>query len=157
MERVNKILKNKKYIDCLEKLQKYEENRIFCNHTLEHFLDMSRIAYIMVLEKNLNYSKEVIYAIGLLHDIGRVDQYEKGIEHHIASYNIAKEILEDIDFQHYEKEIILDGIKNHRNDEAEDLNSIIYKSDKISRACYKCKAEKECNWPLEKKNLEIKY
>ena len=157
MERVNKILKNKKYIECLEKLQKHEENRIFCNHTLEHFLDMSRIAYIMVLEKNLNYSKEVIYAIGLLHDIGRVDQYEKGIEHHIASYNIAKEILEDIDFQHYEKEIILDGIKNHRNGEAEDLNSIIYKSDKLSRPCYKCKAEKECNWPLEKKNLEIKY
>ena len=60
---------------------------------------MSRIAYMMVLEKNLQYSKEVIYAIGLLHDIGRVEQYEKGIGHHIASFNIAKEILKDIDFK----------------------------------------------------------
>ena len=45
----------------------------------------------------------VIYAIGLLHDIGRVEQYEKGIGHHIASFNIAKEILKDIDFKEEEK------------------------------------------------------
>ncbi len=134
-----------------------EEKREFCRHNLEHFLDMSRIAYMMVLEKNLQYSKEVIYAIGLLHDIGRVEQYEKGIGHHIASFNIAKEILKDIDFKEEEKTMILEAIINHRNCESNDLNAIIYKSDKLSRACYKCKAAKECNWPLEKRNLEIKY
>ena len=118
---------------------------------------MSRIAYMMVLEKNLQYSKEVIYAIGLLHDIGRVKQYEKGIGHHIASFNIAKEILKDIDFKEEEKIMILEAIINHRNCESNDLNHIIYKSDKLSRACYKCRAAKECNWTLEKRNLEIKY
>ena len=93
MERVNKIFNSTIYKDYLNRLEAYEEKREFCRHNLEHFLDMSRIAYMMVLEKNLQYSKEVIYAIGLLHDIGRVEQYEKGIGHHIASFNIAKEIL----------------------------------------------------------------
>ena len=157
MERVNKIFNSTIYKEYLKRLEAYEEKREFCRQNLEHFLDMSRIAYMMVLEKNLQYSKEVIYAIGLLHDIGRVEQYEKGIGHHIASFNIAKEILKDIDFKEEEKTMILEAIINHRNCESNDLNAIIYKSDKLSRACYKCKAAKGCNWPLEKRNLEIKY
>lgn len=157
MEKINKIFNNIIYKQYLKRLEEYEEKREFCKHNLEHFLDMSRIAYIMVLEENLQYSKEVIYAIGLLHDIGRVEQYEKGIEHHIASFNIAKEILQDIDFKDEEKKIILEAIINHRKFENNDLNAIIYKSDKLSRACYKCKAVNKCNWSLEKRNLEIKY
>ena len=105
MERVNKIFNSTIYKEYLKRLEAYEEKREFCRHNLEHFLDMSRIAYMMVLEKNLQYSKEVIYAIGLLHDIGRVEQYEKGIGHHIASFNIAKEILKDIDFKEEEKKL----------------------------------------------------
>ena len=143
MERVNKIFNNILYKEYLNKLEAYEEKREFCRHNLEHFLDMSRIAYMMVLEKKLQYSKE--------------EQYEKGIGHHIASFNIAKEILKDIDFKEEEKIMILEAIINHRNCESNDLNAIIYKSDKLSRACYKCRAAKECNWTLEKRNLEIKY
>ena len=60
-------------------------------------------------------------------------------------------------FKEEEKTMILEAIINHRNCESNDLNAIIYKSDKLSRACYKCKAAKGCNWPLEKRNLEIKY
>ena len=51
----------------------------------------------------------------------------------------------------------MDLIKRKGEKGSNDLNAIIYKSDKLSRACYKCKAAKECNWPLEKRNLEIKY
>ena len=58
MERVNKIFNNILYKEYLNKLEAYEEKREFCRHNLEHFLDMSRIAYMMVLEKNLQYSKE---------------------------------------------------------------------------------------------------
>ena len=61
------------------------------------------------------------------------------------------------DLSEEEKTMILEAIINHRNCESNDLNAIIYKSDKLSRACYKCKAAKGCNWPLEKRNLEIKY
>ena len=81
MERVNKILYNEKYKELLNKLNKLEKERVFCKHNMEHFLDLARIAYIKVLEEGLNYNKEVIYAIALLHDIGRVFEYENGIPH----------------------------------------------------------------------------
>ena len=144
MENINKIINNNLYKESLENLKKYEEDRKFCNHTIEHFIDVARIAYILVLEENINVSKEVIYAIGLLHDIGRVKQYEEGINHDLASVEMSKEI-------------ILNGIENHRSESDNKLEEIIYKADKLSRQCFNCKAEKECYWSKEKKNFTIKY
>ncbi|CAM2076083.1 MULTISPECIES: HD domain-containing protein [Clostridium] len=157
MENINIILNNKEYKQALEKLSEYERNREFCNHTIEHFMDVSRIAYIMVLEEKLNVSKEVIYAIGLLHDIGRVKQYEEGIHHDIASVEMSKEILKETSFTDEEINIILNGIANHRKESDNKLEEIIYKADKLSRQCFNCKAEKECYWSSEKKNFKITY
>ena len=157
MENINIILNNKEYKQALEKLSEYERNREFCNHTIEHFMDVSRIAYIMVLEEKLNVSKEVIYAIGLLHDIGRVKQYEEGIHHDIASVEMSKEILKETSFTDEEINIILNGIANHRKESDNKLGEIIYKADKLSRQCFNCKAEKECYWSSEKKNFKITY
>lgn len=157
MENINIILNNKEYKQALEKLSEYERNREFCNHTIEHFIDVSRIAYIMVLEEKLNVSKEVIYAIGLLHDIGRVKQYEEGIHHDIASVEMSKEILKETSFTDEEINIILNGIANHRKESDNKLEEIIYKADKLSRQCFNCKAEKECYWSSEKKNFKITY
>ncbi|MDZ7548672.1 HD domain-containing protein, partial [Clostridium perfringens] len=95
MENVNKILNHTKYKELLDELNELEKEREFCNHTLEHFLDVARIAYIDVLEKGLNYNKEIIYSIALLHDIGRVLQYNEGIDHHEGSAIIALEILKE--------------------------------------------------------------
>ena len=157
MENINIILNNKEYKHALEKLSEYERNREFCNHTIEHFIDVSRIAYIMVLEEKLNVSKEVIYAIGLLHDIGRVKQYEEGIHHDIASVEMSKEILKETSLTDEEINIILNGIANHRKESDNKLEEIIYKADKLSRQCFNCKAEKECYWSSEKKNFKITY
>ncbi|WP_195516343.1 HD domain-containing protein [Paraclostridium bifermentans] len=157
MENINIILNNKEYKQALEKLSEYEKNREFCNHTIEHFIDVSRIAYIMVLEEKLSVSKEVIYAIGLLHDIGRVKQYEEGIHHDIASVEMSKEILKETSFTDEEINIILNGIANHRKESDNKLEEIIYKADKLSRQCFNCKAEKECYWSSEKKNFKITY
>lgn len=157
MENINIILNNKEYKHALEKLSEYEKNREFCNHTIEHFIDVSRIAYIMVLEEKLNVSKEVIYAIGLLHDIGRVKQYEEGIHHDIASVEMSKEILKETSLTDEEINIILNGIANHRKESDNKLEEIIYKADKLSRQCFNCKAEKECYWSSEKKNFKITY
>ena len=157
MENINIILNNKEYKQALEKLSEYEKNREFCNHTIEHFIDVSRIAYIMVLEEKLNVSKEVIYAIGLLHDIGRVRQYEEGIHHDIASVEMSKEILKETSFTDKEINIILNGIANHRKESDNKVEEIIYKADKLSRQCFNCKAEKECYWSSEKKNFKITY
>jgi uncharacterized protein len=125
---------------------------------MEHFLDVARIAYIKVLEDNLSCSKEVIYGIALLHDIGRVLEYEEGIPHHEGSVIIAKEILQDTSFTKEEKESILKAIEAHRKDDnLEKLAKIIYKSDKISRNCFNCKAIDECYWSDDKKNFYINY
>lgn len=157
MNNIDVIMSNKLYKESLEKLKKYEANREFCNHTIEHFIDVSRIAYIMVLEEGLKISKEVIYAIGLLHDIGRVKQYEEGIHHDIASVEMSKEILKETSFTEEEINTILNGIANHRKESDNKLEEIIYKADKLSRQCFNCKAEKECYWSSDKKNFKITY
>lgn len=156
MENVNIILNNPKYKALLEELNDLERDRKFCNHTLEHFLDVARIAYIMVLENKLNYSKEVIYAIALLHDIGRVLEYNNGVDHHIGSAVIAEELLQFTSFNEDEKTLIIKSIKEHRRESEDELSKIIYKSDKLSRNCFNCKAYKECYWKEDKKNNDIK-
>ena len=149
MERINKILNNSKYKDYLNRNSFCEKDRVFCKHNLEHFLDVSRIAYIMVLEENMNVPKEIIYAIG------RWVEYEGGEKHNKASYKMSLDILKECDFNKEEIDIILSGILNHRNSEAEGLDKIIYLADKKSRSCFLCNAEKLCKWSKEKKNLDI--
>jgi len=156
LENVNIILKHPKYKALLEELNNLEKDRKFCNHTLEHFLDVARIAYIMVLEKRLDYNKEVIYTIALLHDIGRVLEYNNGVDHHIASAKIAEELLQFTSFNEEEKTLIIKSIKEHRRESEDGLSKIIYKSDKLSRNCFNCKAYKDCYWKEDKKKKDIK-
>ena len=156
MENVAVILNHPKYKSLLEELNNLEKDRRFCNHTLEHFLDVARIAYIIILENGLKYNKEVIYSIALLHDIGRVLEYKNGIDHHEGSVIIAKEILQDTSFNEEEKTLILRSIKEHRKESEDELSKIIYKSDKLSRNCFNCKAYKDCYWKEDKKNHTIK-
>lgn len=157
MDKIDLIINNKLYKEAVQKLIKYEENREFCNHTIEHFIDVARIAYIMILEEKIDISKEVIYAIGLLHDIGRVKQYEEGVHHDIAGVEMSIEILKETDFTQDEIDMILKGIANHRKESDNKLEEIIYRADKLSRQCFSCRAEKECYWSREKKNFKITY
>lgn len=157
MNNIDKILNDRLYKESLEKLKLYEKDREFCNHTIEHFIDVARIAYIMALEENIDVSKEIIYAIGLLHDIGRVKQYEDGIDHDLASVEMSKIILSKTEFDEEEINIILNGVAKHRSKSDNKLEEIIYKADKLSRQCFNCKAEKECYWSKEKKNFKISY
>ncbi|WP_010235382.1 HD domain-containing protein [Clostridium arbusti] len=158
VDRINLIFNNKIYRKYLEKNKSYEENRCFCLHDLEHFLDVARIAYIMALEKHIDISKDIIYASALLHDIGRWQEYKYNIPHDEASAELAIEILQLSDFNVDEIRMITEAIKNHRGEnESSSLSSLLYKSDKLSRKCYGCAASHECNWSLDKKNLDIIY
>lgn len=156
MKNVNIILNHPKYKALLEELNHLEKNRKFCTHTLEHFLDVARISYITVLEEGLNYSKEMIYSIALLHDIGRVLEYNNGVDHHEGSTIIAEELLQDTSFNREEKALIIKSIKEHRKESEDELSKIIYKSDKLSRNCFNCKAYKDCYWKEGKKNKFIR-
>lgn len=156
MENVNSILSNPKYKELLRKLGELEKDRWYCGHGLSHFLDVARIAYITVMEEKLNFKKEVIYAIALLHDIGRVSEYTEGKDHHKASVEIAKDLLGETNFTVEDKEEILRAIDNHRKETDDELSKLIYTSDKLSRNCFNCRAYKECYWKEEKKNKIIK-
>ncbi|MEG1256735.1 HD domain-containing protein [Clostridium sp.] len=157
MEKVNGILNNKTYREYLNILKDLEEDRVFCKHNMEHFLDVARIAYIKVLEEGLDYSKDIIYGTALLHDIGRVLEYKEKIPHHKGSVILSKEILAETDYSKKDVEIILRAIENHRGEAQDELSKIICKSDKLSRNCFNCNSEKDCYWSKEKKNFIINY
>lgn len=177
MERINRIIKHELYLEYVKRIKAYEQDRIFCKHDMIHFLDVCRLAEILWLndrileieenaqkifkvnEEKEAVSRELIYASGLLHDIGRWQEYESGVRHEIASAGLAPEILRDCGFTEEEIEKIVFAISNHRNKEMKDKKSLagfIYQADKKSRPCYSCEAERECDWPAAKKNLEIK-
>ena len=164
MDRINKIYTSPIYRKELVYICEDERERIYCKHDIEHFLDVARIAYIINLENNLGYSKDIIYAVALLHDIGRHREYQDGIDHHQASADIAKEILRKSGYNRKESKIILDAILHHRsnnkynNEENKDnLNELIYKADKMSRKCFCCNAMETCKWNDSKKNKDINY
>lgn len=159
MERFQKIVCHETYKQTYEKLQELEKDREFCGHDMEHFLSVARISYLMVLEKNLDIPKDIIYATAFLHDIGRADQYEKGSSHDEAGAILAEEILKDCGYTAAERKIMVDTILKHRDvEEKEDsFAAIFYRADKLSRDCIHCKARQECYWPQEKKNSRYIY
>lgn len=158
MDKVDEITRHPLYRKSLQKIAEQEDGRIFCKHDMEHFLAVARIAMILNLQENLGISQEVIYGTALLHDIGRHCQYIDGIPHEQASYEIAGQILQDIEYTPDEKQMILDAISYHRSPAVSvqnDLCGIIYRADKKSRLCSQCAAREQCNWSPEKMNLTI--
>lgn len=158
MDQINALYNHPKYQEALRDIQEAEKDRVFCGHDFQHFLDVARIGYIYVLEEGLAYSKEVIYAFALLHDIGRAEEYRTGEDHHLLSGRMAEAILSDLNFSSGDKSLILEAIDKHRGHGQEGLDSfsaLMKKADKASRACYRCPAQKDCYWDINKKNMKI--
>lgn len=161
MERVDKIRNHSLYLKMKDKLTELEKDRVFCRHNEEHSFDVARIAYIMNIEQQLGQEKELIYAMAFLHDLGRVKEYEKGQNHHIASAEIAEEILKDCDFTKEESDRIKEAILLHRRKMSSDTDNmlcrLLYIADKASRNCKFCKAKDECYWSQEERNQKVIY
>lgn len=156
--RIQNIISNPKYHIYLQNNKCYEKERVFCKHNIEHFLDVARIALILSMKEKLDMGEELIYAAALLHDIGRHIQYEDGSDHAIVSAGLALPILEESGFFKDEISDIIRAIKNHRNSmiaNQKDLSGLIYRADKLSRACYACEARSQCDWKGDKKNLNL--
>lgn len=154
MERVQKILRHPEFKKSMDWIDDLERDRIFCGHNMVHLLDVARIAWIDSLEQGEDLRKDVVYAAGLLHDVGKYLQYKEGIPHHISSAELAQKILAEAGFTEDENKIICQAILSHRDRTAAGesrLGRILYRADKISRACYACNAAAECNWSEDKK------
>ncbi|MBR6400865.1 MAG: HD domain-containing protein [Firmicutes bacterium] len=154
MKRIKLLLENKDYRAMLSRIAEAEKERIFCRHDLTHFFDVARLLYIYALEDGLDIDKELIYAIGLLHDIGRAAQYESGEEHHTASARAVERLMPLCGFDADETQAAANAILMHRNGGGDALAQLVYRADKRSRLCFACDARAKCNWPADKMNLE---
>lgn len=145
MQKINSILNDPEFLDYLKKNQEAEADRIYCRHDMAHFLDVSRIAWILSLEENRGIEKEILYAAGLLHDIGRWMEYESGVDHATASGKLAAGILKNCGFSEAEIKEILAAIEGHREKKhTSPLADILYRADKFSRNCVLCNARITC-------------
>lgn len=156
MNKYNRIILDKEYIEALRKLEDKERERIYCRHGIEHCLDVARIAYILSLERGLNLDKDEVYAASLLHDIGRV---KEGADHDKHSADMAEPVLRRSGYTKEEAENIINAVRGHREIEkaSEPLTEVIAEADKLSRQCWCCNASESCYWKEEKKNNCIKY
>lgn len=158
MDRINQILKHPLFKQYMEANAAKETDRIFCRHNMSHVMDVARIAYILNLEEACGLNKDMIYGAALLHDIGRHVQYETGEKHAFVSARLAPQILLDCGFGEEEVQAIVSAIYTHSDKSIihdKTLNGLIAKADQLSRACYACRAESECNWGEERKNKEL--
>lgn len=144
-DRISLIIRDQDFQTYLNRNIDMEKDREFCRHDMVHFLDVCRISMIINLERGSNIDKEVIYAAGLLHDIGRWVEYQRGEDHAIASAKLAEAILKRCKFTDIEIKEILLAIESHRiKDHPTDLSKILYEADKASRFCLTCKAIRKC-------------
>lgn len=160
MERVDRILKHELFLCCMRRIAEAEEHRIYCKHDLDHALDVARIAYILNLEEQGGIGKEVIYAMALLHDLGRSEEYETGSPHHGAGAELAGRILTECGFAAADSRRICQAIAAHKDAERNAGNycaGLLYRADKLSRNCFDCMASKTCYWEEECRNHSVSY
>lgn len=156
MHRINAILQNPFFLKCVEQNEIREKNRRFCRHDKQHLIDVARICYILMLEEQTpgmlipglerKHGKEVVYAAGLLHDIGRWQQYDTGEDHALVGARLAIGILRDAGFTESEIEIITNAISRHRSGASGRgvMGEYLRRADDLSRPCWKCKVQDEC-------------
>ncbi|NDL66546.1 HD domain-containing protein [Anaerotalea alkaliphila] len=157
MERVNRILRDPAFKEILDRIGELEADRIFCGHGLGHCMDVARIAQILNLEEGVGIEKELVYACGLVHDVGRSVEDRGGVPHAQAGVGVARALLERAGFLEEERKEILEAVAQHGNPEAagrKDLSGLLYRADKLSRQCHLCRAARECDWPEGKKQKE---
>lgn len=158
MEYVARLLEDTMYRCLLEHMKLMEAERIYCRHGLEHLMDVARLGWIMALEQKAAITKEEVYLAALLHDIGRVEEYETGISHAAAGQQLAGEILSHIGYPADQAEVLLAAIGGHRGQETEETDSdlglagLLKRADKASRPCFYCEAADTCKWTAEQRN-----
>lgn len=160
MERLNRLLKHELFQNRMKRIAQAERDRIYCRHDQKHALDVARIAYILNLEEQMGFDKEFIYAMALLHDLGRSEEYEQGRSHHEAGAELAAVLLPECGFTSEETRRICTAIAAHRNVDDKDDDScirLLYRADKLSRNCYDCLVVETCYWEEKSRNYKVIY
>ncbi len=150
MERCTNITSNQKYRLYLHYNNEEEADRLFCRHHFDHSVSVARLTYLLLLEEGQPFiSREIAYAAGLLHDIGRWKEYQDGTDHAKISSELAGPILKEAGYSLSEQQLIKQAIAQHRNKKTENvhrspLSKALNKADRLSRICFECEARDEC-------------
>lgn len=149
MARVNQLIEHEDYSCYIKKIDDLEKERQFCKHGFEHGLNVARIAYAYMLESGeAILLKEAVYAAAFLHDIGRWVEYETGEDHAKVSARLALPLLEACRFAPETVQMILSGIREHRQHYAENLSRLgeaLALADDWARDCRHCFAQSQCH------------
>jgi len=151
MSKIDRIIFNRNYKLYLQKNADEEIDRPFCSHHFEHLLDVARLTYIILLEEGSPFiSREMAYAAGLLHDIGRWQEYRSEKDHAKFSAELAEAILIEAEFSEAERHLIIKAIEQHRLKNnclphRSPLSAALSKADSLSRLCFRCDARGLCN------------
>ncbi|MDD6193938.1 MAG: HD domain-containing protein [Lachnospiraceae bacterium] len=167
-EQIDRLLQHPIYRARLECLQELEQDRIYCGHNLEHFMAVGRIAEQVAAANRLLLSKEVIWGAALLHDMGRVEQYQQGISHEKASEAFAREILFSLNWEASDIDVVCEAVSSHghrqcaqdrweRMSELVSLTEVISFADQFSRKCYQCTVADTCKWTEEEKIKRVYF
>ncbi len=160
MQQIKMIIASSAYQEHLEKNKTEEENRLFCTHHFGHLLETARLTYILILEKGTPFiSREMAYAAGLLHDIGRWFEYQTGTDHAKKSAELAETILLEAGFSSAECKLIQKAIAQHRlksdcREHRSPLSTALASADSLARSCFQCSARDQCNKLEEQPNQE---
>lgn len=168
MPYVAALLLDADYRERVRRLEALEADRIYCRHNMAHFMDVARLAWIRNLEENRRLDREMIYLYALLHDMGRVAEYEQGISHAQASAGYAGEIFSRLGYPADRGRVICTAILSHRGssqryrsgsrqnepktEEAEAFADLMRWADHASRMCFCCPAQRDCKWEEERRN-----
>ena len=111
---------------------------------------------------NLQEKKDQFYVTGLLHDIGRVAQYETGEHHSEAGMRIAEQLLSEIGYpvEWMTETLQIVGVHHGREEEKDESGSMEYyirRADHLSRNCFLCEAADSCKWSNEERNQTIRW
>ena len=93
MDTVTRLIQHPLYKEKYDALQAYEKERLYCRHDMRHFMRVAQIADQIARENGLSFSAEEITLVALLHDIGRIMQYQNNISHAEASASFVRDIL----------------------------------------------------------------
>ncbi len=150
MDKIQRIIDHPDFQLYLRKNRHLEEKRVFCTHDFDHLLTVARLTYLLLVEQGEQpIIKELAYAAGLLHDIGRWREYTENIDHALSGAKLARPILEASGFQQTDIDLILIAIREHRKDyhvgdNRHPLSKALFCADLFSRLCFKCPAKEDC-------------
>ncbi|HBV99304.1 MAG TPA: phosphohydrolase [Desulfotomaculum sp.] len=157
--RIGAVRKDPFYLDCLLLNGERERDRLFCRHDYRHMVLVSQISWRIIkqtdgLESLIKTeglsgkmsALEVVYAAGLLHDMGRWRQYDTGEDHALAGSAMAGSVLKRAGFSEREAMVVIRAIREHRKalPGQSYLGRVLCLADDLSRPCRSCNVRLDC-------------